>query len=276
MKVLGRKWRELFPFSGPLLFWLLVSIILCGDVEASANNRYVDELVNKARSLELHKHPAWHALGHYRAGWLGQERFGLIDSDGFYLSAAGKSNLEAELTATLKAFFAPRKQTSEVPGQHQQCTFIARYRWLDLQLDFDPELLPKQDCTEFDTWFETIDVESATLIFPAAYLNNLASMFGHTFLRFDRPNQTEQTRLLSYAVNYGAVTGDDNGVLFAALGLTGGYPGTYSVEPYHQLVKIYSDIENRDIWEYQLDFSTAEVEHMLTHLWELRGHHSDY
>ncbi len=115
-----------------------------------------------------------------------------------------------------------------------------------------------------------------TLIFPAAYLNNPASMFGHTLLRFDRPNQTEQTRLLSYAVNYGANTGTDNGVLFAVLGLTGGYPGTYSVEPYYELVKRYSDIENRDIWEYQLDFSKVEVERMLAHLWELQGQYSDY
>jgi hypothetical protein len=101
-------------------------------------------------------------------------------------------------------------------------------------------------------------------------------MFGHTLLRFDRPGQTEETRLLSYAVNYGAETGTDNGLLFAVLGLTGGYPGTYSVEPYYELVKRYSDIENRDIFEYQLDFTKEEVSRMVAHLWEMRGHYSDY
>ena len=102
-------------------------------------------------------------------------------------------------------------------------------------------------------------------------------MFGHTLLRFDRAEANEQTaHLLSYAVNYGAETGEDNGLLFAVLGLTGGYPGTYSVEPYYQLVKRYSDIENRDIFEYQLDFSEDEVAAMVAHLWEVQGHWSEY
>ncbi|MEM7043701.1 MAG: DUF4105 domain-containing protein [Pseudomonadota bacterium] len=113
-------------------------------------------------------------------------------------------------------------------------------------------------------------------MFPAAYLNNPASMFGHTLLRLDRPDQTEDTRLLSYAVNYGAETGEDNGFLFAILGLTGGYPGTYSVEPYYELVKRYSDIEHRDIYEYQLTFTEDEVARMVAHLWEMRGHWSEY
>ena len=101
-------------------------------------------------------------------------------------------------------------------------------------------------------------------------------MFGHTLLRLDRPNQTEDTRLLSYGVNYGAETGEDNGFLFAILGLTGGYPGTYSVEPYYELVKRYSDIEHRDIYEYRLTFTEDEVSRMVAHLWEMRGHWSEY
>ncbi len=107
-------------------------------------------------------------------------------------------------------------------------------------------------------------------------MNNPSSMFGHTLLRFDRAGQDEKTRLLSYAVNYGAVTGNDNGLLFAVYGLTGGYPGTYSVMPYYQLVRQYTDFENRDIWEYQLNLTPAEVRRLLEHLWELREQYADY
>jgi Domain of unknown function (DUF4105) len=114
------------------------------------------------------------------------------------------------------------------------------------------------------------------LIFPAAYMNNPSSMFGHTLLRFDRAGQDERARLLSYAVNYGATVDDDNGLWFAIHGLTGGYPGTYSVMPYHQLVRKYSDYENRDIWEYQLNLTAAEVRRLLEHLWELQGNYADY
>jgi hypothetical protein len=107
-------------------------------------------------------------------------------------------------------------------------------------------------------------------------MNNPSSMFGHTLLRLDRANQDEQTRLLSYAVNYGAVTGNDNGLLFAVYGLTGGYPGTYSVMPYYQLVRQYTDFENRDIWEYQLNLTPTEVRRLLEHLWELREQYAYY
>jgi hypothetical protein len=46
--------------------------------------------------------------------------------------------------------------------------------------------------------------------------------------------------------------------------------------PYHQLVRKYSDYENRDIWEYQLNLTPAEVRRLLEHLWELQGNHAAY
>lgn len=242
---------------------------------ARAEPVYLDELIARAEAQGLAEAPEWRTLGHYRPDLLGSGHHSLIDSDGFFFAADGRTEPGSELVATLRAFFAPA--VDDAAGhQHPQCAFAARYRWLGSRLDFDPRLLPEQPCPELDAWLATIDATSVTLIFPTAYLNNPASMFGHTLLRFDRPDQTEATRLLSFAVNYGAETGSDNGILFAVLGLTGGYHGTYSVEPYYNLVKRYSDIENRDIWEYQLDFSPAEVERMLTHLWELRNQYSDY
>lgn len=251
------------------------------DVAYFADPAYLDELIARAESLGLAEEPGWQALGHYRPRWLGLGRRSLIDSEGFFLADDGKHVPESELVATLRAFFAPAvvpdaAARDQAVAQHPQCAFVARYRWLKSRLKFDPERLPERACEAFEVWLATIDASSVTLIFPAAYLNNPASMFGHTLLRFDRADQAEETRLLSYAVNYGANTGTDNGLLFAVLGLTGGYPGTYSVEPYYNLVKRYSDLENRDIWEYQLDFTPEEVERMLAHLWELRGQYSDY
>jgi hypothetical protein len=75
-----------------------------------------------------------------------------------------------------------------------------------------------------------------TLVFPTAYLNQPSSMFGHTFLRIDRNGQDDRSRLHSYAINYGAVTGNDGGVMFAFKGLMGGYPGTVSIMPYYKKV----------------------------------------
>jgi hypothetical protein len=245
-----------------------------GPATASEPPPYLEELLGRARAQRLADDREWRDLGHWRPDRLGSGWTSLIDDRDFFTAEHGKTDPAAELEATLAAFLAP---PSADPGtQHPQCAFVARYHWLRERLGFDPKRLPEQRCAAFDTWFATIDAQRVTLIFPAAYMNNPSSMFGHTFLRFDRAGQDERTRLLSYAVNYGATVDDDNGLLFAIYGLTGGYPGTYSVMPYHQLVRKYSDYENRDIWEYQLNLSATEVRRLLEHLWELQGSYADY
>ena len=248
-------------------------IFACGQVVAAPAD-YLDELIARARADNLASRREWLDLGHYRQGLLGPGHTSLIDSRGFFNSPDGKTDPEAELEATLAAFFAEAAAGDE--PQHPQCAFPARYHWLKTALHFDPDRLKEQACPRFDEWLTAIDAQRVTLVFPAAYLNNPSSMFGHTLLRLDRAGQDEQTRLLSYAVNYGAVTDTDNGLLFAVYGLTGGYPGTYSIMPYYQLVRQYTDFENRDIWEYQLNLTPVEVRRLLEHLWELREQSAAY
>jgi hypothetical protein len=242
---------------------------------------YLEELVERARSERLAEHRAWLDLGHYRPDLFGPGYTSLIDSRGFFNAGQGKTDPQAELEATLAAFFAtPERQPdagdAEEQRQHPQCAFIARYRWLKEALDFDPARLPQQPCPEFAAWLAEIAPDRVTLVFPAAYLNNPSSMFGHTLLRLDRADQDERTRLLAYAINYGAVMGEDVGIMFAVHGLTGGYRGTYSVLPYHAMVRQYTDYENRDIWEYQLNLSQAETLRLSEHLWELRDQYANY
>jgi hypothetical protein len=100
-------------------------------------------------------------------------------------------------------------------------------------------------------------------------------MFGHTFLRI---NSSYNSKLLSYAINYAADANPDkeNGVIFAIKGLIGGYFGRYSLLPYYEKLKEYRDSEQRDIWEYDLDFTQEETLRMFRHIWELNGTHSYY
>jgi Domain of unknown function (DUF4105) len=140
--------------------------------------------------------------------------------------------------------------------------------------------VPVQTCRELDTWRATIGpVRGVSLIFPEAYLNNPASMFGHTLLRIDAapPTADEERRdLLAWAVNFAADTGTDPGPIFAVKGMTGAYGGFFSFWPYSQKVKEYGDWESRDIWEYRLGLRTDEVERLLLHVWELREVRFDY
>ncbi len=216
----------------------------------------------------------WRVLLHYRPDAAAERLVSDADDSRFFLASTGKTDPRAELAATLRAFF--RAEYVGGDPQPAQCAFIARYRWLRRELDFDDRRLPPQRCDRFQHWFRELNAEAATLVFTSAYLNNPASLFGHTLLRLDRHGQTEQTRLLAYAINYAADDSGSHGLLYAVDGITGGFQGRFEIQPYYQLVRTYSDLENRDIWEYSLQLSPPQLQRLLEHAWELRGIQFDY
>jgi hypothetical protein len=245
---------------------LLVGLLLCAQAGA-ADDAYLAELVARSRSLKLAERPEWLKLGHYVPNVAGRGVHSLVDSPDFFHAPDGKENPRAELEGTLASFFSPAPQDAET--QHPQCAFIARFTWLDEALGFDRSRLPRADCRRYREWREALNAQSLTLVFASAYLNNPSSMYGHTLLRVDARDQDERTRLLAYAINFAANTDEKNGLVFAVRGLLGGYPGTFSVLPYYLKVREYGDLENRDLWEYELDFSPQEVDRVLRHAWEL-------
>jgi len=242
-----------------------------GPVQA---NDYLDELIQQARTLRLAEQQEWYDLLHYHLRDDGLGVYSLADSRNFFNAENGKYDSAAELEATLGAFFSNIKESDT--EQNPQCAFIARYQWLKAKLHFDSKRLPENSCRRFHNWYKAINPEQVTMIFPAAYVNNPSSMFGHTLLRVDMPNQDERTRLASYAINYAAETKETNGVVFATKAIVGGYPGFFSIMPYYEKVKEYSDLENRDIWEYQLNLNAAEIRRLLEHAWELGPVRFDY
>ena len=235
---------------------------------------YAQELSHSARTHRLAERPEWHALIHYQPRFLSRGVESQIDAEGFFNSPAGKHDPEAELNATLASFFS--KASPDAKDEHPQCRFIARYRWLRQELAFDSARLPEQACDAFHAWMDELNAGQLTLVFAAAYLNNPASMFGHTLFRVDPRGQGKHLRLLGYAINYAAVTAQERGMPYAFKGLFGGYPGRFSVAPYYVSVKQYSDIENRDIWEYTLHLERPEIDRLLAHLWEMQSAYFDY
>lgn len=215
--------------------------------------------------------PYWINLGHYETGKLGGWR-SYVDDSAFFLAPSGPTDPSAELQATLLAIESPK----DLGDQHAQCKFPARTRWLREQLQLTD--LPKPDCREFGIWYADINPHSTVLIYPAAYLGSPSSMFGHTLLRIDpKDAQANNTAMLSYALNFGAyIEGDDNSMLYAWRGLMGGYPGNFALMPYRDKMKEYSRLENRDLWEYQLNLTPEETGRMLEHVWELRQIQFDY
>jgi len=251
---------------------LLLLILLIIPCLAKADSTYLQELKAQSRQKSLSNTTTWLALLHYAPHYLGLQNKGEVDGGDFYLAKNGKTNPQSELETTLENFF----RTDVAGDDHPQCRFVARYAWLKQELNFDPNKLPEQKCPRYQEWLENLKPAKATIVFPAAYLNNPSSMFGHTLLRIDPEGQSNDERLTSYGVNYGANTGESQGLLFAVKGIFGGYGGGFSIAPYYTQVLDYSEIENRDIWEYELNLTKAEVQKLVSHLWELRSVSFDY
>ncbi len=254
---------------GTSLGWLLAAL-----PAPAADTAYLGLLQERARRERLAERPEWRSLLHYRATILSPAGASMVDNDAFFLSPAGRRDPQAELEATLEGFF---RSAGADEGTCAQCTFAARYDWLKQTLGFDPARLPESRCLLFRKWMKELNPEGITLIFPAAYLNNPASMFGHTLLRVDARGQDNQTRLLAYTINFAADSGgQQHGAAFAFKGLFGMYQGQFSVAPYYLKVRAYGDIENRDIWEYRLKLDRGEIDRLLRHVWEMRVARFDY
>jgi hypothetical protein len=241
---------------------------------AVGDSAYDEQLVARARELRLAERPEWHKLLHYVPNLVAPGFHSLVDSPEFFNAAAGKNDPQAELEGTLLAFGSELEETPQ--RQNPQCAFIARRAWLDEQLHFDRRRLQWRECKRFDEWHAALDAKHLTLVFAAAYLNNPSSMYGHTLLRVDASDQNERTRLLAYTLNFYANTNETNGVIFALRALWGAYPGSFSILPYYIKVREYNDMENRDLWEYELNFTPEEVERIVRHAWELQAAYFDY
>ncbi|ETR72302.1 MAG: hypothetical protein OMM_07592 [Candidatus Magnetoglobus multicellularis str. Araruama] len=228
---------------------------------ARATNLQV--LLDHVNDIQLYNHRYWFILIHYQTNIFGNVE-SLIDDPDFFLAADGKINPRSELESTIKLFFNGTLD----PSDPKICQFIARYTWLKEQLKTVHPSLPEYECH-----ISNVKAKSATLAFPTYFMNNPASMFGHTLLIIETeyPN-----KLLNHAVNYAAQTDTTNGFLFAFNGIFGLFDGYYSILPYYKKIQEYSDINQRDIWEYQLNLTEPELKRMVLHIRELEKISSHY
>lgn len=220
----------------------------------------------RADELQLAQHETWLALLHYKRETLSHSLVSQADDPRFFLAEEGRIDAAAELHADITAFFDKQKP------QQAQCLFPARWYWLKQQLDLSDEF--DVSCPGLDAFVANFSHHKLFLAFPAMYLNNPGSTFGHTFLRFDGDANAV---LLSQTLNYAArIDNSDSLVPYIGKGLFGGYRGFFRVRPYSETVREYSNIDNRDIWEYRLNFSEAEIQQLIRHVWEVKGIDFDY
>jgi hypothetical protein len=198
---------------------------------------------------------AWLKLLMYQKS--GNGYVSVIENEDFFLAADGRINPQAELNVAA--------QTLGREGDKLKCTFPARFMYLQQRGLVQGSLA---DCEEYQKFLQDVQPEAVTLLFTNAYMNNPSSLFGHTLFRID--TKRKGTQLLAHGVNFGADTGDESGVLYALKGLWGGYYGAFAVKPYYDVINLYNNIENRDIWEYRLKLTDEELALFVAYVWEIR------
>lgn len=244
-------------------FFLLLSLQLHA-VEAPSQ----DTVLTSSAIRAFAEDPYWLSLLHYKQTLFSKKS--TIDDPSFFLSEDGQKNPASELAATIQHF--SRGDISD--PEHPLNRFPARLNWLQKQL---PESITAQfvanESAPFEATYTNIAPTAASVIFPTQYMNNPASLFGHSLINIEGK---QNEKLLAYSINYSAITTETNGVVFAVKGIFGYYQGRFSIDPYYQKVQQYSDLSMRDIWEYNLNLNQEEVRNLMMHLWELQEIYSYY
>lgn len=248
------------PSRGLLFLFLLATHVLLHAQDA-------DFYIRRAQELELHKDSYWLLLGHYKRSIGGYRS--LLDDKSFFLAPDGKRNPQAELEATIRAFFLPKAEGEA----HPTYKYTARYKWLCDRLGIDRSALPYDGDENYLAAKERIKPSAVHLVFPAGYMNDPASIFGHVFFLIESEDVPHLTGL---AVNYGAVATDPPGLIYAMKGLFGAYHGHYEMMPYYKQITKYSYLDMRDTWEYRLLLDEEETDRMLRHIIEQSFAYSNY
>lgn len=216
-----------------------------------------------ADHLQLATQSGWLNLLHFKHGE------SEIDDQAFFLSAEGKYDPNAELHSTLEALITDTSDRAD----HVYCRYPARSRWLIEQLPVLMNHIQLPKCPQVAELYHQLDPDLITLVYASAHINSPASAFGHTFLRVD---STLRTPLSAFAINYAAQTTETNGLIYAYKGLFGGYEGRYSLILYSERLKEYSELEQRDLWEYRLNLDHEELARLIYHVIELQPYYANY
>lgn len=245
------------------------------------SQEYFLKLLNTIDANKLYLHKEWKNLLHYS-----NNQSEITNEDFFY----SNKDLKNELYESLFHYFIDKKyylnkkiklnqENSAIlfSNDNDNLHFICKYplRALFLEKYLDIKKTQELNCSDLNNFFEYINPKSVSIVYPAAYLNSPASMFGHTFLLI---NSNYNSRLISYAINWAADVDEksENAIAFAYKGLFGGYVGKYSLKPYYDMLKTYKDSENRDLYEYDLALNEDEIRRLILHLWEIKDTTSTY
>jgi len=209
----------------------------------------------------LAKDPQW--LNLYRYTKVGTGNDSTVTNDSWFFSPEGRAYPLHELKKAIEVLSS---------SEDKRCAFPAR----TLFLKSKGLLKVGQDtCPKYEYFARKLQLENVWIVFASYYVNNPSSAFGHTLFKIEGKGN-DQNDFLQYGANFAAQTTTANPLVYALLGLTGGFKGNYGLLPYFVKIGEYNDSESRDLWEYKLNLTDFEKKLFLAHLWEMDQAEFDY
>lgn len=210
---------------------------------------------------ELAANPQW--LNLYRYSHVGIDNNSTVTNASWFFSAQGRRNPLRELKKAIEVLAS---------SEAKRCAFPAR----TLFLKSKGFLKAGQDsCPKYEYFARKLKLENIWIVFASYYVNNPSSAFGHTLFKIEGKGN-QQNDFLQYGANFAAQTTTVNPLIYALLGLIGGFKGNYGLLPYFVKIGEYNDSESRDLWEYKLNLTAFEKQMFLAHLWEMDQAQYDY
>lgn len=221
--------------------------------------------ISESELDRLALHPNWLKLLHYRKKWGQWQSY--ADGSGFFLTQEGSQNPKAELSAHVNRIFADDFLTGKL-----ECQFPARFHWLRNELHISQESVPIAECEEFEVFRKQMSADSISLVFASFHPEHPASLFGHAMLKFNLQNGEDEVSLAYVA----KIPHSIDPFSYVYKGLAGGFPGTFEIVKYNFTIRDNNEVQNRGLWEYELNLNKSEIDQLVRHLWEMKQTYFDY
>lgn len=214
----------------------------------------------QSRSLKPEHQEVWRRYLQYPST---RSTSSLIKKNQFFLNPEGSRNPEAEWESSILEM-----EKKEEGDNSFSCQFPARKKLMEKLIG---QKFPEVDCPDLQRWIKAFGNQKIWIIYAGAYRNNPASLFGHTFLRFDKEVESDPSRSLrSQSVGFLADTPTEDGQTETVIkGLLGAYQGYFNIQPYYMQTALYNNAEARSLWEFELDLTEDEKKWAVLYLWEL-------
>lgn len=212
----------------------------------------------------LGTHKKWLALNYYVKGWNGHY-ISDIQNDDFFLAKNGRVDPESELIAFKKLMSDYKNKNLHADTL---CQFPARMTFLQQE---DPEFKSfiRPVCKAYEEANHPDQISSVSVVFASGYFDNPSSYYGHTMLKFNYGSYLYDQANIDASLNYGANNTDEPlNPMYVLRGLFGGYDGSYKRN--NELINSYqyTNVQVRDLWEYELNLTPEQQRFVVEHSWE--------